>query len=75
MENKYQRSADGRTWYVNGYELQVRQYTDNGGGVYYTAFFPSISGCVGGGDTPEEAISEAMENYEVFLAYTKGATK
>jgi predicted RNase H-like HicB family nuclease len=37
------------------------------GTVSYGAEFTEIDGCVGGGDTPDEAIREAYENLEVHL--------
>ncbi|MDR1256883.1 MAG: type II toxin-antitoxin system HicB family antitoxin [Spirochaetaceae bacterium] len=37
------------------------------GTISYGAEFTEIDGCVGGGDTPDEAIREAYENLEVHL--------
>ena len=54
---------------MNKYEIRVISNQDNDGDTYWTAFFPAIEGCVGGGSTAEEAIKEANENLEVFLEY------
>ena len=35
--------------------------------VSQSARFPAVDGCVGGGDTPDEAIKEAFENLDVHL--------
>lgn len=36
-------------------------------GYEWVARYPDILGCVGGGDTPEEALAEAKINLEVYL--------
>jgi predicted RNase H-like HicB family nuclease len=41
------------------------------GTTYWTATFPSVPGCMGGGDTPEEAVKEAMENFTVYTEFLK----
>ena len=56
---------------MNNYEIRVIPKVDAEGKTYWTAFYPAIDGCVGGGDTAEEAIKEAAENLECFLAYLK----
>ncbi|MBQ8522763.1 MAG: toxin-antitoxin system HicB family antitoxin [Clostridia bacterium] len=53
------------------YEMKVIPSVDVDGKTYWTAFFPSIDGCIGGGDSAEEAISEAQENLEIYLEYLK----
>lgn len=54
---------------MNKYEIRVIPKTDADGDLYWTAFFPDVEGCVGGGETAEEAIKEAQENLEIFLQY------
>lgn len=56
---------------MNKYEIRVVPKTDADGDMYWTAYFPNVEGCVGGGATAEEAICEAQENLEVFLQYLK----
>ena len=51
------------------YEIRVIPKVDASGATYWTAFFPAIDGCVGGGSTAEEAIREAEENLEIYLEY------
>ena len=54
---------------MDKYEIRVIPNQDNDGETYWTAFFPAVEGCVGGGSTAEEAIKEANENLAVFLKY------
>ena len=54
---------------MGNYEIRVVPKKDISGKVYWTASFPAIDGCIGGGNSAEEAINEAEENLEVFLAY------
>ena len=57
------------------YEIRVFPRKAEDGSTYWTAWFPAVEGCVGGGDTPQEAIGEANENLEVFLTYLKETNK
>lgn len=54
---------------MKNYEIRVIPKTDVDGNVYWTAFFPAIKECVGGGSTAEEAIAEANENLQFYLSY------
>ena len=54
---------------MNKYEIRVIPKTDADGDIYWTAYFPDVDGCVGGGETAEEAITEAQENLEIFLKF------
>ena len=56
---------------MKNYEIKVIPKKDINGRIYWTALFPCIEGCVGGGETPEEAIVEAQENLEIYLEYLK----
>ncbi|HIT78202.1 MAG TPA: toxin-antitoxin system HicB family antitoxin [Candidatus Limihabitans stercoravium] len=56
---------------MNNYEIRVTPHLDSEGNTYWTAFYPAVDGCVGGGATVEEAITEASENLKIFLAYLK----
>ena len=60
---------------MNNYEIRVIPKVDASGKTYWTAFYPAVEGCVGGGDTVEEAIREAEENLGVFLEYLKEEKK
>ena len=57
------------------YEIRVIPKVDASGKNYWTAFQPAVEGCVGGGDTVEEAIKEAEENLGIFLEYLKEEKK
>ena len=46
---------------MNNYEIRVIPKVDASGKTYWTAFYPAVEGCVGGGDTVEEATKEAEE--------------
>ena len=48
------------------YEIRVFPLKAADGSIYWTARFPAVDGCVGGGDTPAEAIAEANENLKVL---------
>ena len=54
---------------MKDYEIRVIPHKDDHGDTYWTASFPEIDGCVGGGDTPEEAVAEALKNLEFFSGY------
>lgn len=54
---------------MRNYEVRVYPKKAEDGTTYWTAMYPSVPGCVGGGDTPEEAIVEAQGNLEVYLEY------
>ena len=49
------------------YEIKIVPNVDVEGKTYWKAFFPAIEGCVGGGNTAEEAVNEAQENLEVYF--------
>lgn len=51
------------------YEIRVIPKVDASGATYWTASFPAVDGCVGGGSTAEEAIREAEENLQIYLEY------
>ncbi len=53
------------------YKMEIIPNIAEDGSTYWTVKFPAISGCVGCGDTPEEAIAEANENLEDYLDYLK----
>lgn len=57
------------------YEIRVFPLKAEDGSTYWTAKYPAVEGCVGGGDTPEEAIAEAQENLELLLEYLKDEKK
>lgn len=54
---------------MRNYEMRVFPKLAEDGSTYWTACYPSIPECVGGGDTREEAVREAEENLEVYLEY------
>lgn len=56
---------------MKNYEIRVIPKVDIAGKTYWTAFFPTIDACVGGGNSVEEAIKEAEENLEIYLEYLK----
>lgn len=60
---------------MRNYEVRVYPKKAEDGTTYWTAMYPSVPGCVGGGDTPEEAIVEAQENLEVYLEYLEEEKK
>lgn len=57
------------------YEIRLIPKQDSDGDTYWTAYFPAIPECVGGGDTPTEAMNEAYENLEIYLDYLKSQKK
>lgn len=57
------------------YEICIVPKKDCDGKTYWSATFPAIKECVGGGDTPEEAVRDAMENLEFVLEYLKDEGK
>lgn len=48
------------------YRVLIEQI-DTTDGVSYIAKFPDVRGCVGGGDTPMEALEEAYDNLKFHL--------
>lgn len=54
---------------MKDYEIRVFPKLADDGSTYWTACYPSIPGCVGGGDTVEEAICDAKENLSVYLEF------
>lgn len=60
---------------MRNYELKVYPKIADDSNVYWTACFPSIPNCIGGGDTPEEAMREAHENLEVYLEFLEEERK
>lgn len=60
---------------MKNYEIRVFPKVAEDGSTYWTACYPSIPGCVGGGDTVEEAICEAKENLDVYLEYLEEECK
>ena len=62
-------NTDLRDRTMRNYEIRLIPKKDKQGKTYWTAFFPAIEGCVGGGDSEEEAIKEAKENLEVLFDY------
>ena len=60
---------------MKNYEIRVFPKIADDGSTYWTACYPSIPGCIGGGDSVEEAISEAQENLEIYLEYLEEECK
>ena len=56
---------------MNNFELRLVRKEDANGHLYWSAFFPAVNDCVGGGETYEEAINEAYNNLEIYLDYLK----
>ena len=54
---------------MKNYEVQIFPKVADDGTTYWTACYPSIPGCVGGGDTIEEAIADAQENLQIYLEF------
>lgn len=54
---------------MKNYEIRVFPKVAEDGSTYWTATFPSVPECIGGGDTPEEAMNEARENLEVYIEF------
>lgn len=57
------------------YEICIVPKKDCDGKTYWSATFPAIKECVGGGDTPEEAVRDAMENLNFVVEYLKDEGK
>lgn len=60
---------------MKNYEIRVYPKIADDNSVYWTAYYPSIPGCIGGGDTQEEAMKEAKENLEIYLEYLEEECK
>ena len=58
---------------MSNYEMRVIPKKDADGNVYWTASFPAVEGCVGGGSSEEDAIGEAKENLKIYLDYLEKA--
>ena len=56
---------------LSKYEMRVFPKTADDGTTYWTATFSSVPECIGGGDTLEEAVKEAMENLTVYTEFLK----
>ena len=55
---------------TNNYRINL--YTiETTDGEKWCAEYPDLPGCVGGGDTPKDALKEAEENKEVYLEFLK----
>lgn len=54
---------------MKNYEIRVFPKIADDGSTYWTACYPSIPNCIGGGDTVEDAISEAKENLNIYLSF------
>ncbi len=57
---------------MNQYKMEIFSDIADDGTTYWTVRFPAVPNCVGGGDTPEEAIEEAQENLAAHLEYLSG---
>ena len=51
------------------YEVQLVTSINADGEIYWTAVYPELRNCVGGGSTAEEALREAAENLKIYLEY------
>ena len=60
---------------MKNYEIRVIPKKDVEGNIYWTAFFPCVKECVGGGNSVEEAIAEAEENLDFYLEYLSNEKK
>lgn len=67
--NKKRTKSEGKVRFMENYEIRVFPKLADDGSTYWTACYPSVPGCVGGGDTLEKAISDAQENLSVYLEY------
>ncbi|MBQ4159576.1 MAG: type II toxin-antitoxin system HicB family antitoxin [Clostridia bacterium] len=54
---------------MKNYEIRVFPKIADDGATYWTALYPSVPECIGGGDTMEEAIQDAQENLDVYLEF------
>ena len=52
---------------MRNYKVVIYPIRCDDGTVSWGARFPAIDGCVGGGDSPDEAVKEAFENLEIHL--------
>ena len=52
-------------------EIRIEPRKAEDGSTYWTASAVGVSGVVGGGDTPEEALIELQENYDVLFSRDK----
>jgi antitoxin HicB len=48
------------------YKLEIRHLSEEDGGGFF-ASFPELPGCVGDGETPEAAIQDARDAFEVWV--------
>ena len=75
IQEKMDNYIDAFTDYSNGkqskYEMRVFPKKAEDGTTYWTATFTSVPECIGGGDTPEEAVKEAMESLTVYTEFLK----
>lgn len=51
------------------YKMLLTPKYDDKDNLYWTCSFPELEGCIGGGGTPEEAVTEAKINLKVYLQY------
>lgn len=60
---------------INGgymeYKMNVYPIFVNEDSIEWSAEFPDLIGCVGGGSTPEEAVREAIASKEIYLEFLK----
>ena len=52
-------------------EIRIEPRKAEDGQTYWSASAVGVSGVVGGGDTPEEALAELQENYDVLFSRDK----
>lgn len=52
-------------------EIRIIPKLDQCWGLYWTAECSAFDGCVGGGETPMEALKEFQENVSVYLTYQR----
>ena len=60
---------------MKGYELKVYPIVGEDGVQEWCAEFPAIEGIVGGGDSPEQAVKEAVSNLEDYINLLKKENK
>ena len=56
-------------------KITIISNIDDKGKTYWTASFDETPEVVGGGDTPEEALKEGLENLENFKDYSRNISK
>ena len=57
-------------------EYPINLYTvETTDGIEWVAEYPDVKGCVGGGQTPEEALAEAKDNLEILLEFLQESGK